>query len=82
VDEALTRTYQIRAGKLPGIEDSQYELVIEANNTSLQIYREIVKISGFIREHYKKKFPELEGLILNPVDYAKTILRIANEMVN
>ncbi|KAG0344639.1 U4/U6 small nuclear ribonucleoprotein Prp31, partial [Podila humilis] len=32
----------------------------------------------FIRDHYEPKFPELETLVGNPMDYARTVKRIAN----
>jgi U4/U6 small nuclear ribonucleoprotein PRP31 len=35
----------------------------------------------FIRDHYAAKFPELESLVLNPMDYARTVKAIGNEMV-
>jgi U4/U6 small nuclear ribonucleoprotein PRP31 len=67
--------------KVAGIEDVDYALVVEANNMCVEIAEEITKISRFIKEKYKKKFPELESLVLNPLDYARVILRIGNEMV-
>lgn len=33
----------------------------------------------FIRDHYAPRFPELESLILNPMDYARTVKAIGNE---
>ncbi len=35
----------------------------------------------FIKDHYNLKFPELESLILQPIDYAKVVKLLGNEMV-
>lgn len=34
----------------------------------------------FIRDHYAPKFPELESLVLNALDYVRTVSAIGNEM--
>lgn len=36
--------------------------------------------SQFIRDHYAPKFPELESLVLNALDYVRTVSAIGNEM--
>jgi len=43
------------------------------------ITNEIAVVHKFIRDHYSKKFPELETLVLNPLDYAKAVKRIQSE---
>ena len=35
-------------------------------------------VHKFIRDHYSVRFPELESLITNPLDYAKTVAIIGN----
>ncbi|KAJ4296467.1 U4/U6-U5 snRNP complex subunit prp31 [Kalmusia sp. IMI 367209] len=61
------------------IEDNpEYQLLKEANEDSTQIDDEITAVHKFIRDHYSLRFPYLEELIKNPVDYAKTVAIIKN----
>jgi U4/U6 small nuclear ribonucleoprotein PRP31 len=60
--------------------DVEYQLVIDCNDTILEIDEEVNTIYRFVSEVYSKKFPELESLIPNKTDYVKTVERIGNEM--
>ncbi|KAH8727626.1 hypothetical protein GQ44DRAFT_92352 [Phaeosphaeriaceae sp. PMI808] len=65
------------------IEDNpEYQLLKEANEFSTQIDGEIQSVHKFIRDHYSLRFPYLEELIKNPVDYAKTVAILQNEPLN
>ncbi|KAF2651912.1 Nop domain-containing protein [Lophiostoma macrostomum CBS 122681] len=59
-------------------ENPEYVLLKEANEFSTQIDGEIASVHKFIRDHYSIRFPYLEELIKNPVDYAKTVAIIKN----
>lgn len=61
-------------------EDPEYKLIVETNQMSAEMDDEIMLVHKFIRDLYAKKFPELESLILNPVDYARVVRAIGNEM--
>lgn len=61
-------------------DDPEYHLVVEANALSAELDQEILLVNKFIRDRYRSKFPELETLIRNPLDYAKTVNLIGNEM--
>ena len=61
-------------------KDDEYQLVIECNDMILEIDEEINQIYRFVSEFYGKKFPELESLVPNRIDYVKTVQRIGNEM--
>ncbi|KAI8092794.1 uncharacterized protein BX664DRAFT_294098 [Halteromyces radiatus] len=60
-------------------EDEEYRLIIQANSMTAEIDNEMQTIHKFIRDHYATKFPELESLVLNPLDYARTVKKIGNE---
>jgi U4/U6 small nuclear ribonucleoprotein PRP31 len=61
------------------IEDNpEYQLLKESNEFSTQIGDEITAVHKFIRDHYSLRFPYLEELIKNPVDYAKTVAILRN----
>ncbi|KAF2279461.1 Nop domain-containing protein [Westerdykella ornata] len=59
-------------------EHPEYRLLTQANEFSTQIDGEIAAVHKFIRDHYSIRFPYLEELIKNPVDYAKTVAIIKN----
>jgi U4/U6 small nuclear ribonucleoprotein PRP31 len=60
-------------------EDDEYRLIVESNRIVMEIGDEINAIHKFIRDHYAPKFPELEQLVPNPMDYARIVQRIGNE---
>ncbi|ORZ06591.1 Nop domain-containing protein [Lobosporangium transversale] len=60
-------------------DDPEYQLIVKANTITVAIDNEILVVHKFIRDHYEPKFPELETLVANPLDYARTVKRIANQ---
>jgi U4/U6 small nuclear ribonucleoprotein PRP31 len=59
--------------------DTLYQLLDKSNKLLLEIESEIPVIHKYLRDIYILKFPELESLVPNPVDYAKIVQRIGNE---
>ncbi|OCK83061.1 Nop domain-containing protein [Lepidopterella palustris CBS 459.81] len=59
-------------------ENPEYQLLTQANTLSTSIDGEIAMVHKFIRDHYSVRFPYLEELIKNPLDYAKTVAIIGN----
>jgi len=59
-------------------DDPEYALLTQANALSTQIDSEIILVHKFIRDHYSIRFPELENLVQNPLDYAKTVAIVKN----
>ncbi|KAI6087071.1 pre-mRNA splicing factor [Hypoxylon rubiginosum] len=61
------------------IEDNpEYKILTESNTLSTQIDGEIMKVHKFIRDHYSARFPELETLVQNPIEYAKVVTILGN----
>ncbi|KAH8884045.1 Prp31 C terminal domain-containing protein [Thozetella sp. PMI_491] len=61
------------------IEDHpEYDLLTQANSFSTSIDSDIVVAHKFIRDHYSVRFPELETLISNPVEYARAVAILGN----
>lgn len=61
------------------IEDNpEYKLLTQSNTLSTSIDGEVILVHKFIRDHYSVRFPELETLVQNPLDYAKTVAIIGN----
>ena len=63
-----------------GEEDPQYQLVIDCSTLVVDIDHEITILHNFIRDKYRAKFPELESLVLHPIDYCHVVKQIGNEM--
>ncbi|KIW18561.1 hypothetical protein PV08_02849 [Exophiala spinifera] len=69
----------LRTSTVGSIEDNpEYHLLTQSNSLSTQIDNEIILVHKFIRDHYSTRFPELETLVQNPLDYAKTVAIIRN----
>lgn len=61
------------------IEDHpEYRLLTQSNSLSTSIDSEIVLVHKFIRDHYDTRFPELEKLITNAVEFAKVVAILGN----
>ncbi|XP_033751531.1 U4/U6 small nuclear ribonucleoprotein Prp31-like [Pecten maximus] len=61
--------------------DPEYKLIVEANNITVEIDNEINVIHKFTRDHYSKRFPELESLIQTPMEYIKTVKELGNNIM-
>src|SRR2546423_9705066 len=71
--------HEERTTNIGAIEDNpEYKLLTQSNSLSTQIESEIILVHKFIRDHYSARFPELERLVTNPLDYAKTVAILKN----
>ncbi|KAG2446240.1 hypothetical protein HXX76_000832 [Chlamydomonas incerta] len=61
-------------------EDPTYKLLVECNRLAVDIDNEIAIVHNFVRDKYRPKFPELESLVHHPLDYARVVQRVGNEM--
>jgi len=59
-------------------EHPEYHLLTQSNSLSTSIDSEIALVHKFIRDHYSVRFPELETLITNPLEYAKVVAILGN----
>ncbi|KAK9503782.1 hypothetical protein O3M35_010268 [Rhynocoris fuscipes] len=60
--------------------DPEYQLIVEANNIAAEIDNEIIVIHRFVRDKYCKRFPELESLVVDPLEYLRTVKEIGNDL--
>ncbi|KAH7638573.1 U4/U6 small nuclear ribonucleoprotein Prp31 [Dermatophagoides farinae] len=58
----------------------EYKLVVDANNMAVQIDNDVNICHKFVRDKYSKRFPELESLVPNPMDYLMTVKELANNL--
>ncbi|KAK1236678.1 U4/U6-U5 snRNP complex subunit prp31 [Marasmius sp. AFHP31] len=59
---------------LPAHMNPEYNLIVQANNLSVDVDNEIL----FIRDHYATRFPELEQLVTDPSMYIRAVLALGN----
>ena len=62
------------------VDEGAYQLIVDCNSLSVDIENEIQIVHNFIRDKYRPKFPELESLVMHPIDYARVVKAIGNEM--
>jgi U4/U6 small nuclear ribonucleoprotein PRP31 len=61
-------------------DDPEYKLIVASNDLVVQIDEEIANVYRYVVDLYAIKFPELESLVPNPMDYVRVVTRIGNEM--
>nr|CAG4642516.1 EOG090X06EY [Evadne anonyx] len=62
--------------------DPEYQLIVEANNLAAEIDNDISSVHKYIRDLYAKRFSELESLVVNPLEYIKTVKELGNEIAH
>lgn len=60
--------------------DPEYQLIVEANSVAAEIDNEISLIHKFTKDKYQKRFPELDSLVMNEIDYIKAVLELGNDL--
>ena len=53
--------------------DDEYAIIVEANNIAADIDNDINTIHRFTKDKYQKRFPELESLVVSPMEYMMTV---------
>lgn len=60
--------------------DPEYQLIVEANDIAVHIDDELQIVHRFVRDKYSKRFPELESLVVGPLEYVQTIRELGNDL--
>lgn len=60
-------------------DDPEYQLLLRSNELLQDIDEEIFQTYVLVANLYRSKFPELETIIPNRLDYIKVVLRMGNE---
>ncbi|KAF9484013.1 Nop domain-containing protein [Pholiota conissans] len=63
---------------LPAHLNPEYNVIVQANNLSVDVDNEILVVHKFIRDHYYPRFPELEQLVTDPTMYIRSVRALAN----
>lgn len=81
LDDALKKESDMTSSNTNILEDDpEYQLIVDCNALSVDIENEIIIVHNFIKDNYRLKFPELESLVHHPIDYARVVKKIGNEM--
>ncbi|CAH1170424.1 unnamed protein product [Phaedon cochleariae] len=64
----------------PVESDPEYQLIVEANNIAQDVDNEIVTVHKFVRDKYQKRFPELDSLVVSPLEYVRTVKELGNDL--
>jgi U4/U6 small nuclear ribonucleoprotein PRP31 len=79
VEDAVQRAITVpNQGSI--LEDLDYQLIVDCNALTVDIDNEISTVHSFIRDKYKLKLPLLESRIQHPIDYARVVKKIGNEV--
>eukprot|EP00053_Salpingoeca_punica_P013172 m.118760 g.118760 ORF g.118760 m.118760 type:complete len:489 (+) comp16131_c0_seq2:59-1525(+) len=80
--EGITKFLGVPRAELfgPVEEDPEYKLILEANSIVQEIDNEINVLHKYVRDCYAKRFRELEQLVLNPMDYVRTVQLLKNDL--
>ena len=60
--------------------DPEYLLIVDANNLAAEIDEEIINLHKLAKDKYSKRFPELETLVVQPLDYLLTAKELRNNL--
>ena len=64
----------------PVEEDPEYKLIVEANGITVEIDNELNVIHKYVRDKYQRRFPELESLVPNALDFVRTVRVLGNSV--
>eukprot|EP01096_Ripella_sp_DP13-Kostka_P008524 TRINITY_DN3165_c0_g1_i1.p1 TRINITY_DN3165_c0_g1~~TRINITY_DN3165_c0_g1_i1.p1 ORF type:complete len:641 (-),score=261.22 TRINITY_DN3165_c0_g1_i1:26-1768(-) len=67
-----------KKNKAAQISTEEYELIVESNQLMVDLQYDVMAIHKFLKQLYNKRFPELETMVPAPLDYARVVLRMAN----
>ncbi|ODV81983.1 Nop domain-containing protein [Suhomyces tanzawaensis NRRL Y-17324] len=63
-------------------QTEEYKFLLAVNEISTLINQDIEVFHTLVKIQYKSVFPELESLVLNPVDYARIVTIIRQDLAN
>jgi U4/U6 small nuclear ribonucleoprotein PRP31 len=62
-------------------EDPEYEVITRGNDMMTSIGQEITVIHRFVQDIYRSRWPELENLVPNVMDYVRCIKKLGNNLL-
>lgn len=84
VEDGLKELLSIGNNSVPVVgpveSDPEYKLIVDSNNILVEIDDDLLVIHKFARDHYSKRFPELESLVPGSAEYLLTVQEIGNDL--
>ena len=77
IDAAIGAAPSTAAAAADGTDE--YAMIVQCNEMVIEVDGEIEAIAKSVRDTYARRFPELESLIPNPLDYARVVLKAGTE---
>ncbi|XP_049851563.1 uncharacterized protein LOC126326225 [Schistocerca gregaria] len=62
-------------------EDPEYEVIVKGNEMVSRLISDIQLVHRYLRDIYTHRWPELEQLVPNALDYARCIKQIGNDLM-
>ncbi|KIY72939.1 Nop domain-containing protein [Cylindrobasidium torrendii FP15055 ss-10] len=78
IDKYQSTPSSAEAMAQPAHLNPEYNVIVVANNLSVEIDNEILMVHKFIRDHYAIRFPELEQLVPDAATYIRAVRTLAN----
>ncbi|KAF9535109.1 hypothetical protein CPB83DRAFT_843505 [Crepidotus variabilis] len=78
IEKYQTNPSSMAQMSLPAHLNPEYNIIVQANNLSVDIDNEILVVHKFIRDNYADRFPELEQLVADPAMYIRSVRALAN----
>nr|WCZ58383.1 U4/U6 small nuclear ribonucleoprotein Prp31 [Paratrimastix eleionoma] len=60
--------------------DEEYQLIVKSNQFAIQIDDEMNQIHKYTKDLYAKRFPELDQIVMTPLDYVQVVKAIGNHV--
>nr|BAC25109.1 unnamed protein product [Mus musculus] len=80
IEEYISKQANVSEVMGPVEAAPEYRVIVDANNLTVEIENELNIIHKFIRDKYSKRFPELESLVPNALDYIRTVKELGNSL--
>ena len=61
--------------------DPEYRLIVDANNLAAEIDDDITNLYKFGKDKYSQRFPELETLVVQPLEYLMAARELGNDVL-
>ncbi|KAL1767854.1 U4/U6 small nuclear ribonucleoprotein Prp31 [Sigmodon hispidus] len=80
IEECISKHGKVSEVMGPVEAASEYRVILDANNLTVEIENELNLIHKFIQDKYLKRFLELESLVPNALNYIRTVLELDNSV--
>lgn len=80
MDSFLSSERSREAIRGPVEHDPEYKLIVSANHLTTEIENETSIINKYCSDNYSKRFPELDSLVPDALEYIQTVQALGNDL--